>query len=59
MTEAITPLFDRELTVVNVGIDLFAEALEDQGVRVVRVSWRPPVTVAPDIANLLDKLGGL
>jgi len=28
--------------VVNVGADLFADAIEAQGIAVTRVAWRPP-----------------
>jgi hypothetical protein len=36
-------LFGSELKVVNVGVDLFADALAARGVPVSRVDWRPPV----------------
>ena len=40
MTE--TPeLFSSSARIVNVGSDLFADALEAQGVPVSRVSWQP------------------
>lgn len=58
MTDAVARLFNDELKVVNVGVDLFAEALEEQGVRVVRVAWRPPIVIDPEMAGLLEKLGG-
>ena len=32
----------RPLAVANAGVDLFADELERQGVRVDRVEWRPP-----------------
>ena len=32
----------RPLVVANAGVDLFADELERQGVRVDRVEWRPP-----------------
>ena len=35
-------LLGRPLTVANVGVDLFADELERQDVRVERVEWRPP-----------------
>jgi hypothetical protein len=35
-----------ELKAVNVGVDLFADALEGRGVPVSRVDWRPPVAGA-------------
>jgi len=30
------------MPVINIGVDLFADALEAQGVAVTRVAWRPP-----------------
>lgn len=35
-------LLGRPLAVANAGVDLFADELERQGVRVERVEWRPP-----------------
>jgi hypothetical protein len=45
------PLFGSDPAVVNVGVNLFADALEARGVRVGRVDWRPPAT-ACDLAAL-------
>ena len=42
-TEKIRALFGRPPKVVNIGLDLFAEALDAQGVEAARVDWRPPV----------------
>ncbi len=39
-------LFGAGLEAVNVGVDLFADALQGRGVPVSRVDWRPPVTDA-------------
>src|SRR6266568_1363 len=33
---------DASLSVLNIGADLFADALEAQGIAVTRVEWRPP-----------------
>jgi len=40
-------LFSQPVKAANVGLDLFADALESQGVAVARVDWRPPA-VEPD-----------
>src|SRR6266702_1303860 len=40
MTEA-ADLFDSPLHIINVGADLFADALATQGVPVTRVTWQP------------------
>src|SRR5581483_7797880 len=41
------------MTAINVGAELFAEALEEQGVSVARVAWRPPAGDAQALATLL------
>ena len=51
-------LFDGDLQVVNVGIDLFAESLTAQGVKVVSLDWRPPAVTDPKILDLLAKMRG-
>ncbi len=35
-------LFSRELQIINVGLDLFADTLAAQGIEPVRVAWQPP-----------------
>lgn len=48
------PLFTQNtLSVINVGADLFADALEAQGVEVTRVAWRPPAGDQQALAKLL------
>ncbi len=41
------------MPVINVGADLFADAIEAQGVNVTRVAWRPPAGDARALAKLL------
>ena len=41
------------MSVINVGADLFADAIEEQGVSVTRVAWRPPAGDAHALAKLL------
>ncbi len=51
MTElADTP---ESIPVINVGADLFADAIEAQGVSVTRVAWRPPAGDSRALAKLL------
>jgi hypothetical protein len=54
----VTALFGQELQVVNVGLTLFAEALQQQGVKLVSLDWRPPAGGDAELASLLEKLGG-
>ncbi|MBS0979613.1 hypothetical protein [Acetobacter thailandicus] len=51
-----SPLFGQTLSVVNIGIDLFAETLRQQSVDVVQVQWSPPATQNEDLMHLLDSL---
>ena len=50
-------LFNKDLKVINVGIEMFAKDLETQNVDVIHVDWRPPAGGDLDILSLLDKLG--
>ena len=54
----VTALFGQELQVVNVGLAIFAEALQRQGIRMVSLDWRPPAGGDAELASLLEKLGG-
>lgn len=49
-------LLQQEIKVVNVGLELFAHALEEQEVEVVHVAWQPPADGDPQMMELLDKL---
>jgi len=50
------PLLGSRLVVVNVGLQSFAEAVEAQGERAVRIDWRPPPKRDDDIESLLRKV---
>lgn len=43
----------RSLAAISVGAELFADALEQQGVEVSRVAWRPPAGSPAALAKLL------
>lgn len=49
-------LFDRELNVVNVGLDTFRETLERVGTPVVDVDWNPPDGVDAELNRALTTL---
>lgn len=51
-------LFNKELKVINIGIEMFADDLEKQNVDVIHVNWRPPAGGDLDILKLLEKLEG-
>src|SRR5260370_40983732 len=44
---------NQPIAALTIGAELFAEALEEQGVPVVRVAWRPPAGNIPALAKLL------
>jgi hypothetical protein len=53
---AISRLLTTPVAVVNLGVEDFAESLEDQGARVVHVTWSPPAVDDPEIVAILEKL---
>lgn len=54
-TGKMLSLFNQPLSVVNVGLDLFAEALEAQGVETTEIEWRPPaVDLSPPALALFN-----
>ncbi|WP_425409802.1 hypothetical protein [Hyphococcus sp.] len=42
--------------VINIGLELFADALEDQSAEVAHVAWQPPVQLEDDLKDILDDL---
>lgn len=54
-TRPLADLFREPLRVVNVGLDLFADALEAQGVSTTRLDWRPPaIEPSPNTTALFN-----
>ena len=41
-TEKMLSLFRQPLSVANVGLDLFSEALQAQGIETTEIEWHPP-----------------
>jgi hypothetical protein len=52
----INQLFSKELVVVNMGLDAFADNLGREGVKVVRMDWKPPAGGNKRLISLLEKL---
>jgi hypothetical protein len=48
--------FDQQLNVINVGVELMAKSLRDQGVPAAQVSWSPPAAGSRAVADKLDQL---
>jgi len=53
----INDLLDEPLKVINIGLEGFAEELNQQGVETIQVDWTPPGGGDPGLADLLSKLG--
>ena len=56
MGDARKKLIGEELIVINIGLEIFAQSLEEQGIKVVHVDWSPPAGGDAEIIKLLDKL---
>lgn len=57
MTETKNPILSaQKMSVINVGVELFAEALQQQQVDVVHVEWTPPAQGNDELIGLLDSL---
>ncbi|MCK4516631.1 MAG: DUF1116 domain-containing protein, partial [Spirochaetaceae bacterium] len=54
--EKITSLFKAELSVVNLGLEGFAEDLSGLGVPAIQVDWRPPAGGDARLAALFDRI---
>jgi len=53
----INELFSKELKVINMGLDSFAENLCKQEVEVLQMDWKPPAGGDKRLIALLEKLG--
>lgn len=49
-------LLDYDLNVVNIGLDIFYNALKLQNIKVVDVNWNPPPKLDQETEDLLDKI---
>lgn len=49
-------ILNQELRAINIGLDIFKEALEAQGVKVVQVDWEVPAKGDEKIINILKKM---
>jgi FdrA protein len=58
LTDA-TDIQGKKIAVINIGLELFADTLKDQGIDVINVDWRPPAGGDKKMAELLNKLGDL
>jgi hypothetical protein len=49
-------LFDVDLKVINIGLDIFYNALQMQNVKAVDVNWRPAPKLDRESDDILDKI---
>jgi len=54
--EKILDLFNSELKVVNVGLELFSDELKVQRVKVVHVVWQPLPRLEKEYEDILSKI---
>jgi hypothetical protein len=55
-TVAVVDLFIQKLSVINIGVPLFAEDLSRQGHQVLQVEWSPPAGGNIELLTSLEKL---
>jgi hypothetical protein len=56
METLIEKLLSGPLIAINLGLKLFDESLEQQGVEVIQVDWAPPAGGDQEMLDLLDEL---
>jgi hypothetical protein len=56
MPSNIDDLLQKPIVVINLGLNKFAESLEEQQVEVVQVDWVPPAGGDQEMIDLLDQL---
>ncbi len=53
----IRELFSKELVVINMGLESFADNLRKEDVTVLPMNWKPPAGGNERVIALLEKLG--
>jgi len=56
LAEDILKLLSSELKVINIGLEMFRDALDAQGVEVVQVSWQVPAKLEKEYEDILAKI---
>lgn len=56
MADSILKLLHSELKVINIGLEIFRDALENQGVSVAQVSWQKPLKLEKEYEDILSKI---
>ena len=53
----INELFEKDVVVINLGLESFAANLKKEGVKVLTMNWRPPAVGDKKLVSLLRRLG--
>ncbi len=53
---SVQELLSQPVVIINIGLKVFSESLEAQGVEVVQVDWSPAAGGDKELMDLLDKL---
>ncbi len=56
MADKILKLFTSELKVINIGLEIFNDALKAQSVNSVQVTWQPPPKLEREYEDILSKI---
>lgn len=56
MASEIENLLQNGPVVINIGLEGFAESIEDQDASVAHIDWSPPAGGDRDMSKLLDQL---
>ena len=56
MNKNLTDIVTKSIVAINVGVQDFGEALEEQEVKVFYVDWSPPAGGDQELMDLLDRL---
>jgi len=49
-------IFEDELRIINIGLEIFADELRSEGLQVVQMDWRPPTGGNSRLTALLASL---
>ena len=49
-------MLSKRLKIVNLGLSIFAESLEERGVSVVQVNWKPPAGGDLRLAEMIRRI---
>jgi len=56
LADKILKLFTSELKVINIGLEIFNDALKAQSVNSVQVTWQPPPKLEKEYEDILSKI---